>query len=1144
MPQLSKEQLFQLGSGEESSIPETPTPEMEEKQNKALEKKPQLNKEQLFQIGSGDDNKPKPEEPKTSKTDKSLPYTIPEAEDDINLEVPVGLADFGATMATGMIGWLGSKAAKNTGTAVYGRAGGEEAERWWSEHLQWQPQTKLGMKMAERVSGVIDTLMTPIDALHTKMKEAESQIPDDHYILKRAAEINTEAVAFILELGMFKGLHASVGKFGDMVRGVKRFNDLALPGETLDVGTVADVARGEISIAKNSGAKMIRTNSEFIEASENTPAGVRDTYSLTDSNGKNAGTAEIHNFGDRLVLKWEETGQSPGNLTPKDLVKLSKMISNMYPWAEKMIGKRIKGDTSRSVSVQLKSPIPKNSKLAKSLRKRAKTGLDMQNLKYDRYGSMQSAILDSELFIYDKGKGLSEAERSAVPFMIEDTPIENMKLWVEEGRLDPEIVDVVRNPSERLDKVVEQVRDYFAKAQDFRELFYDDAGYRENYINRVWKKGDKPRTRVTKTPSTYDPSKLPRYYESIADGMNNGLDPLTTDFTKLIRIYDSYRIQAAFNLRFADGLKALKVDNGMAGMLAASEVPFELKGTEYIKYDHPALKKSVAWSKSGEGEITHIREEPVYIHKDILHSVKALFDPREYQNTFLAHVQNINSYLKKGVLSASLFHHLALTESALAHGLFWKSNIQIVKSVAGDLKSILKEGQRGKPWYLEERNLAMTKDALQHGLSFSPMPDYHVTKIQGHLDRFADWAKDKGMAGKIPQWLAKGNKAWDALLWDHMHTTHKLMAYEKLVQSKLKSLVRQDRPITKAEITLLKREAANFVNDSFGGQNFEINDFSPDWHKFMNLTLLSPDWTISTMKQGLSVVRFDRPTYQKMGAKFWARAMFWYNAFNQSLNYYSSKKLYGKGRFTFGNPKGKKFDALLPWKGPDDEELYLRSFKQLREVPEWLTDKRKVFGKINPALTELYEQWTGTSPGGFPAEWTRKELRGKKQVISRLKSASEAVTPFSLRHFITGSPKPFAAAIPVSRGPSAYAFRRQLRDAIESGNKQEIEKIKYHALRNGFDDDQLEQDAKNMLKREKTGEYKQIAKEIMRKVKQNTSKGINERDTIEMEREKSGLDFKEWKEVRKQYLNLKKIQRSIKRKLSREVNPFSPDGRM
>ena len=90
------------------------------------------------------------------------------------------------------------------------------------------------------------------------------------------------------------------------------------------------------------------------------------------------------------------------------------------------------------------------------------------------------------------------------------------------------------------------------------------------------------------------------------------------------------------------------------------------------------------------------------------------------------------------------------------------------------------------------------------------------------------------------------NKGMDKLLWNYLHDGLKIACFKQFAEQ-------IDRRVEKEGLTSSQRdrlldEAGQYVNDTFGGQYWELLNVSPAALKWMRRALLSPDWFVSTQR--------------------------------------------------------------------------------------------------------------------------------------------------------------------------------------------------------------------------------------------------------------------------------------------------------
>lgn len=649
----------------------------------------------------------------------------------------------------------------------------------------------------------------------------------------------------------------------------------------------------------------------------------------------------------------------------------------------------------------------------------------------------------------------------------------------------------------RLEPIAEKIGEYYQSMWEkiVKNTDMLSAKQIENYVTHIW---DIPRGRkkdVVNWFATKNRFLNVRYIESLKEGMEKyGLTPRELDISKLIQVHAAVSNNVIANQRFVEDLKSyetsntdwLKLETSQGGETSISPgklmLPSSVAPASWITVDHPAFNRGVF---KGEG---YVFIEPVKMHPDLHQAIKPVIgqtisDPYGVIKAY----EGVANVMKKTALSISLFHHLALTETA------------IPKSAKGTFKSFtetpLEAIRNGRPVPLAKQKI--TQDALIHGVQFGvAVEDINVAQIQGALDRWAELPEKYGKKLGLPKvaygpgkmllkGIAKFNKAWDAALWDYLHDSFKLFAYESAVSKGPPKWVK-----TPEDITEWKRAEAQLVNDTFGGQNWDVLGLSPRTVQLGRWVLLSPDWTVSTTRQALSPAgvgtkapregsNITKRTRMTRGAAFWGKAALIYGIGQNILNYYFRKRdmeeypeLYTLEEMDFwdmtmvGNSFGHK-THLFVGRNDNGTERYLRTNKQFRELPEMLFDEDGAFTVLRPTLKRLGSKSappiqlittlaTGRSPSGFE-DWTLQDKKGWQWMGAALQKVATSFTPFSLGTLVRGDRK-FRATDIMLPSSSGYSnrqarddFKQGIHDYLESGGGMGyIKEVYSMAIRNNL----------------------------------------------------------------------------------------------
>jgi hypothetical protein len=716
-------------------------------------------------------------------------------------------------------------------------------------------------------------------------------------------------------------------------------------------------------------------------------------------------------------------------------------------------------------------------------------GFRIKELVKDRVINIDKAFLDSEVFIVEFERSLSPLEREALPFIRQgldkESPLFIKKTLDKIGRDD--LFDIIMSPSDKVVEFNERLGAYYDDAHAMLSQNFDEVGFVENYVTQIWDVPKGRKSEVVNYFTTHNPFLKMRKIPSLADGIKLGLKPKTLDIATLLRAYDQYKVKTVFNKQFAEGLKAMTdSETGLPLMLRVDKAP-----ADWVSVDHPALMRAMAIGTIGEGG-TVLKKVSVKVHPDIANAVKGVFST-PIRTPVISALETINAFAKKSMLSFSFFHHFALTESAFSSGLGKKAlslwnPYKVIKALKNKDFEIFKQ-------------MPLARDSIEHGVVYGSLPDFMVARVRQGLIAVENATKNIPVLGRTTKFARQANDLWDRALWDYYHNTLKLYAYEQSVIPALKraekiSKKERGRSLNESEINTIKDEIGLFVNDSFGGQRWELQAFFNDAknRQMIHWLLLSPDWTFSVLKQAFAPIKGHRlavaggsiekklagTALSKRGQLFWARAIIYYNIVAQSANYTNTLRHTGVGRFTWDNAPGHKLDIFAGF-NEDGSERYIRMGKQFREVMEWSYEpERKLGAKLGPVLRESIRQIAKVDPGsGFPTKFT--DLAFFESLPERLKSVARSFVPFSFKSMVDDfSLRPFFFALPTSRGMTNAKTVREFKQAIQNGDIARIIEVATSALRNNLDADRLFTSANSFLKAEGTSERRKIAKKILK----------------------------------------------------------------
>lgn len=478
---------------------------------------------------------------------------------------------------------------------------------------------------------------------------------------------------------------------------------------------------------------------------------------------------------------------------------------------------------------------------------------------------------------------------------------------------------------------------------------------------------------------------------------------------------------------------------------------------------------------------------PVKVHPDLEKPLRVVFDQR-FNHPIINSYEAVNGVLKKLQLSISLFHHFALGETSIA-----TMGIGKTLSVALDLRKIYAALAKGD--YAAFKNAEQTKKWIERGLQIGATADIPVHKIQEALNSFAVKTKNKAIIGKAAGFLSTFNETWDKALWNYYHDTLKLYAVEHL-----SSQIDPNVSLKKQE-----EEIAQIVNDTFGGQNWENLMVSPKTLQIASWALLSPDWTLSTIRQAMSPTGAGAihdesvALRKKLGRMFWLKALLYFgvginllNATNRKKDAKEHPEQYKDAKFLdytmVGNAIGHK-SHLFAGRYKDGSERYIRWGKQFREVPELFMDDlsfspvsaslKKLGGKAAPNMQIASTVFTGHSLSGFEVREI-SEAEGWDRTFAIVKDLLKKPLPFSARNLVNDERESFISdiAMPSSKGMTRWKAVKLYKIGIERGDERVIKEVYQDAIDNNLPARTLLRAAATSLKAERTKELKKNSENV------------------------------------------------------------------
>ena len=661
----------------------------------------------------------------------------------------------------------------------------------------------------------------------------------------------------------------------------------------------------------------------------------------------------------------------------------------------------------------------------------------------NRRAELSLTSFETNSFLNEIKQITTPEQRELIPFLLEKTTNIPKKL----NRPDLEKLMQDKKLVENLQPVVESFRHRYKEL--WKRLAKENAQLSnkeiKDYVTHIWDVPANKKSDVARWFSTYNKFTEKRYIETLTEGIDKyDLKPKYTDINDIYNIYASIANNSLANKKFVADVRKLNV-GGKPFITTPQHAP-----DGWSEIHHPAMKNPFTQ--------TYYK-----VHPDIVDPLKVVLSERKDGGKIRSAYESINGVLKQAQLSLSLFHHLALSETAMP--------IVPYKNVPKMLGVVLKTPWKGFIKMESDvfKNQEIAKDFLYHLGQLGVSADIPVQKIASSLKSLEVKFKGTPLAGQAAKLATGFYERWNFALWDYLHDHFKLYAYESLVADYKGS-----------NIETFKYEAAAMVNDTFGGQNWDVLMVNPKTVQTMTNFLLSPDWLVSTTKQALAPTgigsatktKEGRKMRRKLGAKFLLKAFLYYSALINTLNtlnrkkdmednpdYYPDKDDYGFWDYTmFGNTIGSQ-TRLFMGRYADGTERYLRWGKQFRELPELFYDEtgfnfpqaalKKLGSKAAPLIQTISQIFTGRSPSGFE-NYDLKDKKGIEWIYGVTKTLMKTPLPFSTQAALdkTKEWKFSNLAVPSSRGMTAGKAGDLMEIALTANDEEMMRQIFIGCSRN------------------------------------------------------------------------------------------------
>jgi hypothetical protein len=316
------------------------------------------------------------------------------------------------------------------------------------------------------------------------------------------------------------------------------------------------------------------------------------------------------------------------------------------------------------------------------------------------------------------------------------------------------------------------------------------------------------------------------------------------DFSKRIAAYDMSLNKAIADRVLVKNLMKWKMPDGKPAIDAAGYgVDVEGKSgdpgvllvkphfkadTDYIHYDHPALRKwKWVFTDPVSGKTT-LMQGDVLVHKDALKRINAVFGKSAVrQNALGRGAMALSREVKQTMLSVSLFHQAQITIHAAEHRVF-------------------------KPAEKIDMNDPTQRALVEHELQ--------VYDYRGH-ELFEEGLSGSGVLGRIPK-IGRRLHAYNEYLFQDLIPRYKMgMATHALERNRARY-----PELSEDELLHL---SARQANSAFGELNYEMMGRSKTLQDVLRIGLLAPDFLEARMrfkKQAATKYGGEQRTALLMGA--------------------------------------------------------------------------------------------------------------------------------------------------------------------------------------------------------------------------------------------------------------------------------------
>lgn len=475
----------------------------------------------------------------------------------------------------------------------------------------------------------------------------------------------------------------------------------------------------------------------------------------------------------------------------------------------------------------------------------------------NRRKNLESASAEDAIWIHDLGKRINEIAkhqgvkpkelRDNLADIIEGTYFEDI-LRDDDGKV-VAIVDIsdqlpIKKDAE-LTALLNDIKEWY---DNFYHLLEDaglrgEAGYiADGYVNHIWDKAKSDPKAWDNYVRTKSANMRHREIETYREGREIGLVPKFTDIIDILSYYSRQNNEAIANRRLLDDLSCINIEEVNSDGEVTSSVPI-------ITSSAPDIFTKDTYSKPYD--VPGIGN--VWVHKSAQRRFASVFGTERTQDipewlTGLGRKYDMaGSTMKKIQLSFSGFHMGALTEVALAQMRPDRAMKALMKYIVYDSLK-----QKTLPAYAHPEDF---KFAAKHLVNLGATQDYAAADVNAITEKLHKAVVDfknehKNLATEsasfVTALLDYMNKGMDKVLWNYIHDGFKIACFKMFAEQIDKRVAKKG--LSGEERERLLDEAGQYVNDTFGGQYWELLNVTPAQLKWMRRALLSPDWLVSTQR--------------------------------------------------------------------------------------------------------------------------------------------------------------------------------------------------------------------------------------------------------------------------------------------------------